>query len=129
MPNTRGQCPYCGSQNITFQLRDAGTRSKTNYYRTGVRNSWVLPAGQKRYRSKRQQKSVGLCQSCGYSWDAYSEKGCLFYLLCVVFFPISLSVWFYRSNPANLPKLWRVVILVIAWVLFCLFSEWASTLR
>lgn len=85
-------CPKCGSNNVTFQLRHAGTTSTTNYYRTGVKSSVIFPAGRKTRSSQTHQKSVGLCQSCGYSWVASAEKSGWFYLLCILFFPITLIV-------------------------------------
>lgn len=92
MANAHTGCPRCGSHNITFQLRHAGTTSTTNYYRHGVKSSWIIPAGRKTRSSQTHQKSVGLCQSCGYSWVASSEKSGWFYLLCILFFPITLVV-------------------------------------
>ena len=61
-------CPKCGSFNTKFEMRSAGTRAKSNYYRTGIKNSWIIPAGQKTYKSKRKYKSMCLCQNCGYLW-------------------------------------------------------------
>ena len=84
MTNTHTGCPRCGSHNITFQLRHAGTTSTTNYYRHGVKSSWIIPAGRKTRSSQTHQKSIGLCQSCGYSWVASSEKSGWFYLLLLV---------------------------------------------
>lgn len=62
-------CPRCGSSRFHYELRSAGTKSKTNYYRTGVKDSWFLPAGQKKRSSDRQQKTVGFCPDCGYMTD------------------------------------------------------------
>lgn len=91
------KCPKCGSSNVTFQLRHAGTTSSTHYYRHGVKSSWIIPAGRKTRRSDTRQKSVGLCQSCGYSWTASSEPSGWFYLLCILFFPITLVVLLVRA--------------------------------
>lgn len=85
-------CPMCGSHNIEFQLRHAGTKSTTHYYRTGVKSSWVIPAGRKTRRSETRQKTMALCKNCGYNWEAYSEPSGWFYLLCILFFPITLIV-------------------------------------
>lgn len=106
-------CPNCGSSNVRFELRAAGTKSTTNYYRTGVRNSWLIPAGRKKYSSQRQQKSVGICQNCGYKWDN-KEKGCLFYLLCLVFLPITIGVLFYKSKRIKMKKGYRLLIVICA---------------
>ena len=114
-------CPNCGSHNFRYELRAAGTRSTTNYYRTGVKNSWVLPAGQKTYHSQRKQKAVGICLDCGYV-EERQEKGCLFYLLCLLFFPISLSVWFYKAKAIRLDKKWRALIIAGFWALFIVLA-------
>ena len=115
-------CPNCGSHNFRYELRAAGTRSTINYYRTGVKNSWILPAGQKTYQSQRKQKAVGICPDCGYV-EERQEKGCLFYLLCLLFFPISLSVWFYKTKAFQLDKKWRALIIACFWVLLIVLLE------
>lgn len=66
---TNSICPRCGSSSIKFSTKHAGTVSESKYYRTGVKNSWILPAGRKTYRSDKIYKTVCLCQKCGYSWD------------------------------------------------------------
>lgn len=63
------KCPACGSTNIRFDVRPAGTKSKSNYYRTGIKDSWILPVGQKTYKSNRRYKTVCLCQNCGNLWE------------------------------------------------------------
>lgn len=120
-------CPRCKSTDTDVQLRSSGTVSKSKYYRTGVKNSWILPAGQKTYRSSRKQKSVGLCKNCGYCWDIDKEHGCLFYLLCLMFFPITLSVMFYRFS--NLDKKYKLLILLSFWVLFIAISAIAGNTK
>lgn len=105
-------CPKCGGRNFRYELRSAGTRSRTNYYRTGVRQSWVIPAGRKTYRGQRLQKSVGICADCGYTAEGRSGW---FYVLCFLFFPISLSVWFYRTPAIQLDRKWRLLIIVGFW--------------
>lgn len=106
-------CPKCGGSNFRYELRSAGTRSRTNYYRTGVRRSWVIPAGRKTYRSQRQQKAVGMCADCGY---IAQERSAWFYILCVLVWPIALSVWFYRSPAITIPKKWKLLILAVFWI-------------
>ena len=116
------RCPKCGSGNVVFQLRHAGTVSSTNYYRTGVKSSWFIPAGRKTRRSNTRQKSVGLCHNCGYSWVASSEKSGWFYLLCFLFLPITILVLlikasynFIQKPSERLSKAWRIVIVCAAW--------------
>ena len=67
------QCPNCGGKRFKYELRSAGSRSKTNYYRTGVKSSWIIPAGQRTNSSQRNQKSVGICPDCGYVLDKEAQ--------------------------------------------------------
>jgi len=108
-------CPKCGSDKFHYELRSAGTRSKSNYYKTGFDDNWIIPAGQKTYNSERKQKAVGFCPNCGYV-EEKQEKGCLYYLLCLIFFPISLSVWFYKTDLFQLDKKWRALIIAVCWL-------------
>lgn len=85
-------CPMCGSTNIDFQLRHAGTKSITHYYRHGVKSSWIIPASRKTQTSETRQKAMALCKNFGYYREAYSEPSGWFYLLCILFFPITLIV-------------------------------------
>lgn len=120
------KCPKCGSSSVKCEIRAAGTTVKSHYYRTGVKSSWFIPAGTKTYRSKRKHKTVALCQNCGccFNPDTVDAKKCLFYVLCFMFFPISLSVWFYRTPRVKLNKIWRVAIIVAFWVLIYVI-DWA----
>ena len=109
-------CPKCGSNQVSVNLRSAGTRSHTNYYRHGVKNSWIMPAGRRSYRSDRKHKAVCLCQNCGHVWDAKNqEKGFAYYFLCVILFPLSLSLLFYDTEKIQLDRKWRVLILAVVW--------------
>ena len=112
-----GQCPKCGSSNVRFEIRSAGTKTTTNYYRTGVHSSWFIPAGQKRSRSERRQKSVGICNNCGHVWSP-SENNLLYYIVCIIFLPITLSVLFYKSKRISLAKGWRLLIIAAAFAIF-----------
>ncbi len=59
-------CPRCGSRRFKYELRSAGAQSSSNYYRTGIKSSLLLPKRHKTYRSKRRVRSVGICPDCGY---------------------------------------------------------------
>lgn len=109
-------CPKCGSNKFHYELRSAGTRSKSNYYKTGFDDNWVIPAGQKTYKSDRRQKAIGFCPNCGYVEDKQpQQKSGWFYLLCFVTWPISLCVWFYKTDLFRIDKKWRALIIVCAW--------------
>ena len=62
-------CPRCGSDAFHYELRSGGTKSKTNSYRTGIKGSWIVPAGRKKLNSDRKQKTIGFCPDCGYKTD------------------------------------------------------------
>ena len=110
-------CPNCGSPDFRYELRSAGTRSKSNYYHTGVKDSWIVPAGQKTYKSTHAQKAVGFCPECGYVEDKQAQqKSGWFYVLCFLFFPITLSVVFYKTDKIALDRKWRLLILIAIWV-------------
>lgn len=98
------RCPRCGGNRFHYELRAAGTSAKS-YYKKGRKN----------YKSKRHQKSVGICPDCGYTEEKY-EKGCLFYILCIILFPIPLSIWFYKSNIIKLSRKYKCLILAIVWL-------------
>lgn len=88
-------CPNCGGSNFRFELRSAGTTSKSNYYRTGIKKSWILPAGQKTRTSQRYQKSVGICQDCGYILDNEAQSkaaGAWIIVVLVVVFIVYMFV-------------------------------------
>ena len=78
-------CPKCGGQNFQYELRSAGTYSQANYYRTGVKNSWIIPAGRKTRRSYRKQQTVGFCRDCGYVENKQEQaQGCAYLLIAAV---------------------------------------------
>lgn len=45
------------------------------------------------------------------------KRGFLFWILAIAFFPISLSVWFYKTNKIKLDKKYRVIILAVLWII------------
>ena len=83
-------CPKCGSPKFRYELRSAGTKSSSSYYRTGVKNSWFLPAGEKTRKSERKQKAVGICPDCGYIEDKQEQQdqqmafGCLSLIVFII---------------------------------------------
>ena len=113
-------CPKCGSHRFHYELRSAGTRSKTTYYRTGHK-SWFLPSGYRTHQSQRKQKSVGICPDCGYISEKVERDG-LFYILCIFFFPITLSVLFYRTQLIQLDRKWRALIIAAFWIIMCIIG-------
>ena len=101
-------CPKCQSRNIKFKREETGNTkdkfSKQVYYRT-----------------------VAICQDCGNTWNANSENkskhGVWFWILAVLFFPISLSIWFYKTDKLKLQKKVRIIILAIVWLFLLAFGS------
>ena len=113
-------CPRCGSSNVKFHIQAAGIESTANHYHTGF-TGFLLPAHRRSYSSTYRNKSVGFCPDCGYQWTAYEDKkshGCLFWLLCIIFFPISLPILFYKSESIKLKKSIKLIIIIAFWILF-----------
>lgn len=90
-------CPKCGYRFAKYELRSAGTRSKTKYYRNGIHDSFFISVGKKKYASTRLQKTVGFCPECGYYWengkeDSFFTKNGLRILLFILYFGISAVI-------------------------------------
>lgn len=83
------RCPKCGSEEIKFNLRSAGTESRSNYYRTGIKKSWFIPAGMKSRKSNRKHKVICVCQNCGHCWEKTGILDTVFGIAVVI---IVLSV-------------------------------------
>lgn len=121
-------CPNCGGENFHYQLRSAGTNSKTKYYRTGVRKSRVLPAGKMKHQSERKEQSVGICPDCGYieKKQEKSRKADLSYLLYIFVWPILLSVWFFKTDSVKVDKKWKALIIAGFWIVFIAIGSFAA---
>lgn len=115
-------CPKCNRNNVKFHREPTGTSYNSYYRRTGVKDSWVLPAGIKNGRRKISHRTVGVCSDCGYTWEVASESPgfngwkLLFILICIGAWPITLSVWFWRTTVFQIGKKWRLLILFAAWM-------------
>lgn len=78
-------CPKCGSRFAKYELRSAGTKSRTKYYRNGLGHSLFFSVGHRDYSSNRIHKAVGICPECGYVWDKSSSNKNGFLALLLVF--------------------------------------------
>lgn len=58
-------CPKCGSEDVSLQLRSAGSTSTTDYHQFGD----YYKIGSRTRTSKQNYKSVALCQHCGHLWE------------------------------------------------------------
>ena len=101
-------CPRCGSRNIKFKREEAGNikskSSKQVYYRT-----------------------VGICQDCGNTWNANAQskksgKGVGWWILAIMFWPIALSVWFYKTDKVKLDKKYRIMIIAGVWIILTIIG-------
>ena len=104
-------CPRCGSRNIKFRREEAGNKksktSKQVYYRT-----------------------VGICQDCGNTWNSNAESkksgnGIGWWILAIMFWPIALSVWFYKTDKVKLDKKYRIIILAAVWVVLLIIGAFS----
>jgi hypothetical protein len=115
-------CPKCGGTNVKFSREPVGVSYNSYYKRTGVKNSWIFPAGIRNGHRTISHRTVGLCADCGHTWEVVDEaqsSGCAWVLLLpfiILFWPISLSVWFWKTSAFRLGKKGRAVILCIFWV-------------
>lgn len=78
-------CPKCGSRFAKYELRSAGTKSRTKYYRNGLSHSLFFSVGHRDYSSNRMHKAVGICPQCGYVWDKTGSNKNWFLALLLVF--------------------------------------------
>ena len=105
---TKTACPRCGSNRIQFKREEVGSeknkKTKQVMYRT-----------------------VGICQDCGNTWNANSvaekkKHGVWFWILAVLFLPVSLCVWFYKTDRVKLDKKIRLAIIAAFWVLILIIG-------
>jgi len=51
------------------------------------------------------------------------KKGCLWWFLMILIFPISLSVWFYKTDKIKLKKSWKILIIATIWIIIFICSK------
>ncbi len=106
---TNSVCPKCGGNRIKFKREEIGSKK-------GKKSRDVL------YRT------VGICQDCGHTWDTTASDGkrshsAWWWILVVLFFPISLSIWFYKTDKIKLDKKYRIIILVVVWIILLILGK------
>lgn len=122
--NDTGKCPKCNCATVKFQREKIGS--------VGSSQSSKMVFGDDRRVSSVEQtayRTVGICQNCGYTWDPNEVvvttsntpqkskgKGCLWWFLAICFWPIALSVWFYKTDKVKLEKKWRAIIIAAVWI-------------
>ncbi len=123
--NSRGSCcPKCGGNTIKF------TREKIGTARQGQSKSTVRLVGTGRKGTSTSQnayRTVGICQSCGFTWDATQGSGTtgnnskksrtwLWVLGWIFIFPIPLTILMLRNE--KLDKKIRYGIIAAAWIVY-----------
>ena len=129
--STGGKCPMCNSTNIKFHRERTGSVGNAQSYKsvfTNTRNN--------RSSTQNTYQTIGLCQNCGHTWNPAERnisnqpksksKGCLWWFLAILFFPVSLSVWFYKTDKVKLEKKWKTLILVAFWIVMIIYSNATS---
>lgn len=103
------KCPHCGSLRFRYELRSAGSSSRSRYYSTGFGSNLIVPAGLKRRKSQSRHKSVGICPDCGHVEEKHGV-GCTPVVLCFLAFAVFCALISGGANPtpkANNNTIWR----------------------
>lgn len=116
--DTIGKCPKCGNTKIIFSRERLGTVSKSY-----SQKSFIGIGRTRQSTSQSAYRTVGLCQTCGYTWECDSgvpktnSKNLWLWVLGWLFvFPIPLSILIIRKKQMNL--IVKIAIIAIAWMLF-----------
>ena len=117
-------CPSCRSQNVKC-------------YRRKQEDSQSVSA----------QEILCVCQDCGYKYKQIKRpapavnsrpasavtqgvmgeiqpKGALRWVFIILFWPVALSVWFYKTNKVKLEKVIKAAIIAVVWVLLTVVFGW-----
>lgn len=115
--NNSGKCPKCGNSKIKFKREQIGTttlsRSRKNYLDSGRQGQSV---------SQSAYRTVGVCQSCGYTWNpnetakASGRKTWLWVLGWLCIFPLPLTILMLRKK--DMKPMIRYGIIAVAWVAY-----------
>ena len=124
-----GKCPKCGSTKINFKRERVGmtiqSASRKNVVGSGRKGQSVSQAA---YRT------VGLCQSCGYTWNPNvnsangGKKGTptwLWVLGWICIFPLPLTILLLRKKDMK-PAL-KYGIIAAAWILYLIIGVSGDT--
>lgn len=112
------KCPKCGSSDFHYELRSGGTTSRSSYYRTGSKKSWIIPSGMRSHSSNRKQIAVGICPNCGYTKRKNEASGCSTILGLIVILSIISAIVYgcidtksrnnSTSNKSPVAEIWAV---------------------
>ncbi|MBQ8627021.1 MAG: hypothetical protein IJ419_12745 [Agathobacter sp.] len=119
MPQVKavGTCPKCGGNNVSFKRERIGTATQSRSYKNVFGNGRTgQSVSQSAYRT------VGLCQSCGYTWNPNSsskssgKKTWLWVLGWICIFPVPLTILMLRKK--DMKPAVKYGIIAAAWLLF-----------
>lgn len=115
-PNV-GACPKCGGNNVTFKRERVGTATQRSSHKN------VIGTGRTgRSVSQSAYRTVGICQSCGYTWNPNSasqgsgKKTWLWVLGWICIFPVPLTILMLRKK--DMKPAVKYGIIAAAWLLF-----------
>ncbi len=121
-----GKCPKCSNSNITFKRERVGTerqyRSRKNYIGTGRQGKSI---------SRSTYRTIGVCQSCGYTWNPNATKSgsnnkiWLWVLGWIFFFPLPLTILLLRKK--DMKPVLKYGSIAIAWILFLSIGMFGNT--
>lgn len=117
-------CPSCGSSNINF--RREKVNSKSNSSGGVVKISKRVSAGGKKSNTTYNYHTIGFCKDCGNTWEVDDKNNgkhtALWWILAICLFPITISVWFWKSEKINLSKTIKGIIIGVFWIFLLIFS-------
>ena len=118
--SNKGRCPKCGSEDISFKREATRRNSKSTSYR--ITKNVRTRGGS----SSASYRTIGLCQNCGYSWVPNSGSGTgghpWWWVFAICFWPISLSILFWKSDKFKLSRKTKGIALGVIWGVFLLIT-------
>ena len=124
MPQTKavGTCPKCGGNNVSFKRERVGTATQSRSHKNVLGNGRTgQSVSQSAYRT------VGLCQSCGYTWNpngsskSSGKKTWLWVLGWICIFPVPLTILMLRKR--DMKPAVKYGIIAAAWLLFFIIGS------
>lgn len=115
-------CPNCGSNNIQFKREKISSASKSNG--GSIKLTKHITTGNHNRKLIYTYRTIGMCKDCGCTWSNDTSKNMSVWrlLLLLCFWPISLSVWFWKTDKIHLSQKIRGIVLVVIWSILLLFS-------
>lgn len=110
-------CPNCGSNNINYKREKVNTSVKSR----GSSFKFFTTTRSNNRNTNFNYHTIGMCKDCGYTFEiateteAPSKPPLSFWKIFfgIVFFYISIPIWFYKTDKINLPKKTRGIIIAV----------------